>query len=172
MQIIKEVEKKVLKDFFFIKGKINLDSEYFIKKIKESCYSDNNLNFKTNIKSLMTDFSFFNQDQKFLEILQKFIYYVDDNYNLPKYTLTDSWGLEVRQNEKTNFHNHQGVFSGVVYLNSSSQELIFEEINEKIKPEEGVFVLFSSFLIHGCERNQDQHSKFGLSFNMEDVKDW
>jgi hypothetical protein len=173
MEIIKELEKKCLMDFFFIKGKINLDSEYFIKKIKEGCNSNNNLNFKTNIKSLMTSFNFFNQDQKFLEILQKFIFYIDDNYDFPQYALGDSWGLEVRPNEKTVFHSHQGyVWSGVVYLNSSSQELIFKEINEKIKPEEGSFALFSPFLSHGCERNQDNYSKFGLSFNMKEVKNW
>jgi hypothetical protein len=173
MEITKEIQKKFSKDYFFIKGKINLDSEYFIKKIKEGCSKDNNLNFRTNIKGLMTDFHCFDKDPKFLEIVNQFIDYIDNNIELPKYRLQDSWGMEVRQNEKTLFHTHsEAVWSGVVYLNSSNQELIFPEIDEKIKPEEGVFALFSPFLEHGCNRNTDKNSKFGLSFNMQQVKDW
>lgn len=173
MLIQKEIQKKVLKDYFFIKGKINLDAEYFIKKIQEGCHKNNNMNFRTNVKGLMTDFNYFNKDENFLKILQKFIYYIDDNYDLNKYTLQDSWGMEVRKNEHTLFHAHsENLWAGVLYLNSSSQELIFEEINEKIKPEKGSFALFSSFLQHGCYRNKDDHSKFGISFNMREVKEW
>jgi len=173
MQIHKEIQKKVLKDYFFIKGKIEIDSEYFIKKIKEGCESNSNLNFRTNIKGLMTTFDYFNTDIEFQKILQKFIHYIDDNYSLHKYTLRESWGMEVRKNERTLFHSHsENLWVGVLYLNSSSQELIFDEINEKVKPEPGSFALFSPFLTHGCHRNQDNHSKFGISFNMTEIKDW
>lgn len=173
MEISKEIERYFLKDYFFFKGKIEIDSKYFIEKIKEGCSKDTNLNFKTNIKGLMTGFHYFDKDPKFLKILQQFICYIDDKIDFAKYTLIDSWGMEVRHNEKTEFHTHsEALWSGVVYLNSSNQELIFPEIDCKVKPEEGVFALFSPFLKHGCHRNTDKHSKFGISFNMQAVKDW
>ena len=60
--ISKEVNRKFKKEYFFIKGKVDLKSNYFIEKIKNSCSSDNNLNFKTNITpcECMLNFYVFN----------------------------------------------------------------------------------------------------------------
>jgi hypothetical protein len=173
MEITKDIQKKFAKDYFFIKGKIDIDSDYFIKKIKDGCNKDNNLNFVTNVQGFMTDFHYFNKDPEFIKIVRKFMNYIDDNFLLPKYHLLDSWGVEVRENQKTTFHSHyESLWSGVIYLNSSNQELIFNEIDEKVKPEKGIFALFSPFLNHGCHVNNEPHSKFGISFNMQESKKW
>jgi ectoine hydroxylase-related dioxygenase (phytanoyl-CoA dioxygenase family) len=64
-------------------------------------------------------------------------------------------------------HDHFGCYvSGAIYLNSHDQLLEFPEINEKVKPEIGSFVIFTSFLKHGCKRNLTNKTKYGISFNI------
>ena len=171
MIITKEVQKKYLKEYFFIKGIVDIDSDYFINKIKESCKSKDNLNFQTNIKGLMTPFKFFQEDKKFNEVIHQFIDFIDSTINFPKYHLHNAWGFELKPRHKTNIHNHyEAVWSGVIYLNSANQLLEFPEINETVKPEKGAFALFNGFLLHGCKKNTDKTSKFGLSFNMHEIE--
>ena len=173
MIINKEVNRKFQKDYFFSKGFIDIDAEYFIEKIKKSCSTQGNFNFKTNIKGLMTDFYFFNNDPKFKLILTKFVDYIDSIYFLKNYCLNQSWGFELRPGERTLFHEHGShVWSGVIYLNKCDQPLEFPEINEELYPEKGSFALFNGFLNHGNKKNKDTVSKFGLSFNMREVTPW
>ena len=173
MIINKEVNRKFQKDYFFSKGIIDIDAEYFIEKIKKSCSSEENFNFKTNIKGLMTPFSFFNDDPKFQEILTKLIDYIDSIYNFRNYFLKECWGFELRPGERTIFHDHAfDLWSGVIYLNKCDQPLEFPEINEELYPEKGSFALFNGFLNHGNKKNKDTVSKFGLSFNMHEVTPW
>jgi len=170
MIINQEFNGKVQKEYFFIKGILDIDCQYFIEKIKESCASKQNNNYKTNIRALMTPFKLFKEDEKFLkEITLPLIDYIDKNYNLKKYYVWDAWGFEVRPGEKTNFHDHQSsLWSGVVYLNNCEQPLEFPEINQVCRPQKGAFCVFNSFLLHGCKKNQDNVSKFGISFNFNE----
>ena len=167
MIISKDIQKKIPRDYFFVQGNIELDSAYFINIINQSCNSKDNLNKKTNIKGNMTPFNFFKNDSNFLKLMPIFMDYIDENVDLPYYSLFDAWGFSNKPSEKTTFHDHLGsIWSGVIYLNSCNQELHFPEINQSIKPEEGSFAIFSSFLKHGCYRNKDNVEKFGISFNM------
>ena len=174
MIVTKDVNRKVAKEYFFITGKLKFDCNYYIEKIKKACSSDDNMNYKTNIKSLMTPFSFFEQDKNFQKLLYPIVDHIDLHYDLHKFGLHQAWGFEVKPREKTLYHNHSSgaLWSGVIYLNSSNQTLNFPEIHERVKPEEGVFAVFSSFLEHGCEKNPDNFSKFGMSFNCNEVKSW
>ena len=47
------------------------------------------------------------------------------------------------------------------------QELIFPQINQKVKPEKGKFVVFSSELRHKTNRNNSDKNKYALSFNFK-----
>ena len=173
MFIQRHIDNKVNIDYFFVKGKIEIDDQYFIEKIKHSCKNKNNMNNRTHVKGLMTPFDFFVNDLNFVNTLKPLISYIDKNYDLDYYQLKDAWGIELRSGEKTTLHNHRGAsWSGVIYLNSSDQKLNFPEINQFIKPEKGVFGLFSSFLKHECESNNDEFSKFGLSFNFFENRNW
>ena len=174
MQIIKHKESKVNVNYFYFSGKVDLDEKYFIEKIKQGCAAPGEKNYQTNIKGKMTDWGFFLSDQNFLNILTRFIDTVDKNINMGNYYLKSSWGFSVGYGGQTDFHKHiPSVWSGVLYLNSSTQELKFPEINKSIKPERGVFALFSPFLMHGCEPNNDEISKFGISFNLDElVEKW
>ena len=169
MFVEKHIEKKVLKDYFFISGTVDVDSKYFIEKIKQGVSSNNNFNYKTHIRDKMTSWDFFNQDKNFLKILTGFIDIVDKNIvDLPNYSLQNSWGFSIGNGGQTNFHKHEpSVWSGALYLNDHDQILDFPEIEQKIKPSQGKFVLFSSFLRHGCIRHRNESTKYGISFNMD-----
>ena len=173
MIIEKFFNKKVEKEYFFVKGKIDLDTNYLINKIKSCWGTEQQFEPVTNVKGLMTDWKFFNKEEKFLNPLRKIVYYIDGEIDFKPFNLRESWGIELRKNNFTTYHDHSGSsWSGVIYLNSSNQNLIFPEIKQEVKPEPGVFVIFSGFLNHGCAPNDENSSKFAIAFNMGEVKNW
>jgi hypothetical protein len=171
MEIQRFFNKKIKIDYFFIVGKIDIDADYFIKKIKEGVKKEDNMNYLTNVNGAMTSWDYFNNDEKFTVVLSKFIEYVDKNLDLQKYALKDAWGLELKKFENTKFHTHQeDLWSGVLYLNHSNQNLIFPDIKQEVKPDKGVFCLFNGFLKHGCYKNMDNSSKYAIAFNIAESK--
>ena len=46
------IEDECLTDYFFIEGVIDINSEYFIEKIKRGFQEDNNMAFKTNVRDI------------------------------------------------------------------------------------------------------------------------
>tara|TARA_R110000796_G_C14319645_1_gene407666 strand:- start:94 stop:615 length:522 start_codon:yes stop_codon:yes gene_type:complete len=171
MEISKDYQKKVKKDFFFTEGIIELDEIYFIEKIKKGVEDKDNLNFKTNINGLMTSWEYFLQDKFFLDIINKFIIYVDNNNELPNYRLSAAWGFGLKKGDFTKIHDHKScVWSGVLYFNDHKQTLDFDEINVKVKPEKGKFALFSSFLKHKSSEHFENNTKWGISFNFKEIK--
>ena len=170
MIINKHIEKKILTDYFFIEGKVNINSEYFIKSINNGIKSTSNENYKSYVKGQMTAWNYFMQEKMFNQLLQQFINVVDQNLSLPNYVLNDAWGYCLKQNEHTNFHHHRPfLWSGAIYLNKHSQTLDFPQIKQSVKPEKGRFALFSSFLEHGCVINKTLKTKYGISFNMREL---
>jgi hypothetical protein len=164
----KIIKSKIYQPYIFCTGKIkNIDSKYFIKKINEGCDSKDNLSHKTNVKGEMTSFKYFNNDIEFLKMLFPIFDFMDKETNVRKYFLEESWGVRNNIGSYTTMHDHFGCYvSGAIYLNSHDQLLEFPEINEKVKPEIGSFVIFTSFLKHGCKRNLTNKTKYGISFNI------
>ena len=167
----KIIKSKIQQPYIFYTGKIkNIDSKYFIKKINEGCNSNDNLSYKTNLKGEMTSFTYFNNDMEFLKILFPIFDFMDEDTDIRRYSLEDSWGIKSNISSYTTMHDHFGSYiSGAIYLNSHDQLLEFPEINEKVKPEIGSFVVFTSFLKHGCKRNITNKTKYGISFNLSNV---
>tara|TARA_Y100001972_G_scaffold126073_1_gene178866 strand:- start:2127 stop:2651 length:525 start_codon:yes stop_codon:yes gene_type:complete len=170
IDIKKHFEKKVMIDYFFIQGTIDVNVNYFINKIEEGLKRDDNMSFKTNVKDQMTSYTYFNDDEEFGKIVSQFITYVDRNMSLRKYCLLDSWGIKCNLSGETLEHDHlPSLWSGVLYLNSHKQVLNFPEINQSVKPEKGSFALFSSFLKHKTSINETKEIKYGLSFNFRPI---
>ncbi len=69
MKIYKHIERKILRDFTFIKGNIDSDQNYFIDQIEKGITEKDNQNFQTSVVGKMTDWKFFVRDQHFLNIL-------------------------------------------------------------------------------------------------------
>ena len=38
--------------------------------------------------------------------------------------------------------------------------------------EQGTFAVWNSFLVHGTKNNRDSISKMGISFNLNEYKEW
>ena len=54
-------------------------------------------------------------------------------------------------------------------MNDHPQKLDFPDINESITPEEGRFVMFSSFLNHKAKRNVVEKAKYAIAFNCHNM---
>ncbi len=168
--IQKHIEKKIQKDYFFIEGKIKLDSNYFINKIKEGVGIDDNQTNKTFVRGQMTSWNYFNNDEKFIKVIHKFMDFVDHEINPSSYYLQDAWGYSLDSGGETRFHDHMpNLWSGAIYFNKHKQTLDFTDIDRKIVPEIGKFVLFSSFLRHGSLKHRETDVKYGISFNMATI---
>tara|TARA_Y100000004_G_scaffold147264_1_gene168376 strand:- start:603 stop:1124 length:522 start_codon:yes stop_codon:yes gene_type:complete len=166
MIINKYFNKKVAKNYFFVEGTLDIDCEYFIKKINQGVQEKDNMNFRTNIKGEMTSFKYFINDFEFHKIYFQLIDYLEIDQNLSNHKLEDAWGLKCDIGSKTLNHDHDGnIISGVIYFNTHPQLLEFNEINQTVKPEPGKFVIFSPFLKHECKRSMSNETKYGLSFN-------
>jgi hypothetical protein len=162
----KIIEREIPRKVFLYEVILDIDEKYFINQI-ESCLKEQNLYYKTNVKGQMTSWNAFNENEKFLQILSKFIFYVDQNITLPPYCLRESWGYNICTENQTLEHDHKPhIWSGVLYLNKHNQTLDFREINKKVKPEKGKFALFSSFLKHQSLTHYEKNNKWGISFNM------
>jgi len=172
MIIDTHLERKILTDYFFIVGTIeDINCEYFINKINKVTPTKDNLNYKTNIIGKMTNWTYFTKDEEFKKLFIQLRDYVDLNgiFSNRYYKLKDAWGYVIDKKEYTKFHDHvPNVWSGAVYLNDHSQVLDFPQIDISVKPKKGRFILFSSFLNHGCKINNTNKLKYGLSFNCED----
>lgn len=164
MILEKEIRSKILQDYLFISGKIKINSTYFINKI-DSFVENSNYNFNTNVKGFMTSWDFFVGDDNFLEVLIPIMDKLDE-YGLLKFEIKEAWGLREGFAQFTREHNHlPSYLSGVLYLNDHPQKLEFTDINESIVPEEGRFVIFSSFLNHKAKRNTIERCKYAIAFN-------
>tara|TARA_Y100000114_G_scaffold124224_1_gene119939 strand:- start:54 stop:611 length:558 start_codon:yes stop_codon:yes gene_type:complete len=168
MIITKHIEGKVDKNYFYLEGVFeDINCNYFIKKIKDVTKTDNNENYKTHVKGKMTSWRFFYNDSKFLKLFRELVFYIDHNFDFPKYHLKDAWGYSIEKGEGSHFHHHNPhAWSGAIYLNDHDQALEFPDIRKSFKPKKGGFVLFSSGLTHGCLPHRSKKIKYGLSFNV------
>jgi hypothetical protein len=164
MKVEKYIKAKTEIDYFFVKGNLNIDTEYFIKKIEEAPRFDH----KSNIVGLMTEWDYFAKDKMFfkqimipiLDLLQ------EENFG-HEYLIKDAWGFKEGFSEYTKEHSHMPCFlSGVVMLNEHPQSLMFNELKEKLDSKPGNFCIFSSFIKHGNKINSTDEPRYGLSFNL------
>jgi hypothetical protein len=168
MLLNKIIKSKLEVPYIYLSGTIeNINTNYFIEKMEKGFKQENNKNFLTNVKGLMTSWDFFNNDLEFLKLLWPFFDLIEKEIlNLPKFILQESWGIRNDLGSYTKSHDHlRSIFSGVIYLNDHNQLLNFPDINQTLKPSMGSFAIFSGFLKHNCIRSLDMRPKYALSFN-------
>ena len=166
MKIDKEIVSKISREYIFLSGIFDIDAKYFKKRIDEGV-QNSGLSYPTNVHGKQTGWQFFQKDEKFLALLLPLIDYLEGlDLKLAQFYLKSAWGLIETFGDYTNRHMHSPAsLSGVLYLNDHHQKLYFPEINRDISPEEGRFVLFSSFLTHYTKRNSRPIKKYAISFN-------
>ena len=170
MKIEKEIVSKIPTDYLFVSGVIDLDPQYFKKRIDEGVKTSN-LNYKTNVYGRHTDWEFFNRDKEFLVLLFQMLDHLETlTINLQPFFLRNAWGLIEGLGEYTKKHHHEpNYISGAIYLNDHPQKLYFPDIKQEITPEIGRFALFSSFLSHHTKRNLTEKEKYAISFNFRNA---
>ena len=166
MIIDKEIISQIPRDYIFISGVLDIDAQYFKKRIAEGVQSSS-INYKTNVVGQHTEWKFFNNDEKFMTVLFQINDYLENsNIKLHGYNLKEAWGLIEKFGDYTKRHNHSFAYlSGVIYLNDHHQKLYFPTIKQEIIPKKGRFVIFSSFLTHYTKRNLRHKTKYAISFN-------
>jgi hypothetical protein len=172
LEINKEINKSINQKIFYVEGHIDIDEKYLINKIEEGINHTLNNNYKTNVRGFMTSWDYFIQDDKFNEIFLNIMNKIEHDSNVKeffkqKWTLKECWGIKEIKGCFTTEHEHvPSLISGILYLNDVEQDLIFPEINVRLTPKKGKFVLFSSSLLHYAKRNLTDVAKYGISFNL------
>jgi len=167
----KEIQTTIKKEVVYLEGVIDIDADYFIQQIEKGIVNSTN-NYLTNVKGFMTSWDYFLNDGKFREVFINLINNLEYNSCLNtslknEWSLKHCWGIKEVKGNFTTKHDHlPSTLSGIIYLNKSKQELIFDEINLKVTPEKGKFAVFSSILQHYTERNLDDIPKYAISFNV------
>lgn len=169
MKVNKFINSKIERPLVFVKGRLSLPFNYFIKEIEKGIAAENNENFKTNLISQMTNYKYFNNDKEMIKLLLPIFDLIEKN-NLndnDRFILADSWGFKMSFSHQTKKHRHcSSMLGGAIMLNKHPQKLYFPEINEEVESNPGNFVLFSGFLSHYNNRNTSDDIRYGLSFNL------
>jgi hypothetical protein len=168
MKIEQLIKSKIERNYFFITGKVQMNTKYFIDEIEKGIRDENNKSFQTNLVSEMTDWKYFLSNKKFIDVALKFNDLVEqeDLTEGKRWTLQEAWGFKQSTGNYTQSHDHfPAMVSGAIMLNKHQQSLLFPEIKKELKCEPGNFVLFSSYLKHGSKRNLLDSCRYGLSFN-------
>jgi hypothetical protein len=100
------------------------------------------------------------------------------------FKIVDIWAVVLNNGQSTNYHRHssnshmfpQEYWSGVVYISApsgSSRLCLYTQVCntienvEKIEPEQGLAVLFNSYVPHQTEKHQSDEPRICVSFNLE-----
>jgi len=163
----KEIKTFIEQPVFLFVEKIKIDSKYFKHRIDEGIAHESNKNYQSNVQSKMTAWNFFCDDEVFIkQVFRPARNIIETRTREGKFKLHNAWGIKQSNDEKTISHDHRpSLASGVVYLDDCDQELRFDQIDQVIKPQKGLLVLFSGILNHYTNRNKS-NDKYALSFNL------
>ena len=68
-------------------------------------------------------------------------------------------------------HEHNTMWSGIVYLNDNETPLCFPELNLEVKPRKNEYFFFNGIIQHGTSPLKDG-PKYAIPFNLIEVKEW
>lgn len=171
----KLIEKPIKLDCFFIELQLDIKDvkDQLINDIEKGILDKNNMNHKTNVSGNMTFWKYFNNNLNFHRVLDIGFKETNKYISLRESFLEDSWGIKTNKGDYTTLHSHEGMsFSGILYLNNFEQPTNFPEYNLNIIPKEGTFLIFSSFLKHGVDKNTSDTVKYAIPFNFNCKKRW
>ncbi len=104
MKINTFIQSQVKKDYFFLEGFCDIDTEYFIDKIKEGIHKEGNRSFRTNVHGGMTDWTYFLNDPKFWEVMWPIMNELEKIMKLRNFKINEVWGLEEAYSGRTKEH--------------------------------------------------------------------
>jgi uncharacterized protein (TIGR02466 family) len=107
-----------------------------------------------------------------------------------KFEITTSWITRMMKGDSSGFHNHNNcMLSGILYLqtNKTSGDIcfrnhenrryqiytkegnVFNSINYRYTPVDGMILLFPSEVYHKVEENKSNITRYSLAFNLTPV---
>jgi hypothetical protein len=165
--------KEIQKETFILIGKINNQTiiNNLVADIKNK--KDKDLSYKTNVKGHFTGFKSLLDNIDF----KNFLISINKEINIiyqKNFKVVDAWGNILKIGDEVVPHTHGGTeaFSGLLYLSDKGPGTYFKEYDLLITEEIGKFVLFSSMLLHGVSKIEENIERITLSFNCNQLKDW
>ena len=152
-------------------GQTEIDKDYFINLINKN---KGDLDYKTNVKGKMTNWSLFNKDEKFhqfLESINEDMYWAN-KFKQPLY-LKDSWGNKLEKGDSVTEHEHASErLSGILHLTNNGPGTYFSEIDLNIKEACGKYIIFDSTLLHEVKENNTDETRYTIAFNFAGKNPW
>jgi len=153
-----------------------------ISPILENCYDE--MGKKTNVKATMTDWNWGSdivRVQRLKECILKEVHSnmkwrtFDENDKVTDLIMHDFWGNIYKKGDYTIPHDHLKCdFSFAYFLKTKwyHPPFIFTTSRRKIRPKEGTYIIFPSYLIHHVPKNRFKETRITLVGNMSfDNKD-
>jgi hypothetical protein len=163
---------KVEKWLFLIEYQLkNLNFVDILKKeIKNKVGS---MDYKTNVKGKMTNFTEFVNNEILINILKECTK-VTNVLNLPpKSVLKDAWGNILKKGDSVQPHTHDGhTVSGILYLTENGPGTYFKEFNKTIDEKIGKIVLFNGDALHSVPVYNGNEDRYTIAFNFEEMTPW
>jgi len=174
---------------------LNIDTKKIVSMLKEYNFHDaGNLDLQTDADniSLVSDSLYVLKEKRFKalkdELMKEFnLFALDTMKYSNKFEITTSWFTKSTKGQSSTCHNHNNcMLSGVLYLqtNENSGNISFEDLSNKrylirtkeynmlnsiawrIKPVDGLLLIFPSEVYHKIEENESDITRYSLSFNI------
>ena len=173
---------------------LNIDTKKIVSILEEYDFHDAgnpDLQTDTDNISSQSDSLYVLKDKRFKflkdELMKEFHLFASDTMKYSnKFEITTSWFTKSTKGQSSTFHNHNNcMLSGVLYLqtNENSGNISFEDFSNKrylmrtkeynelnsiawrIKPVDGLLLIFPSEVYHKVEENESDIKRYSLSFN-------
>ena len=172
----------------------DIDTKKIIPMLEEYDFHDeyNNTSFDVTNKSLISNRVYVLEENRFKFLKDKIMKEIDlftsDAMQYPnKFEITTSWFTMSTKGQASNYHNHLNcMFSAVLYLqtNENSGDIAFQNYNNeryslhtkewnifnspiwRLKPVDGLLLIFPAEVHHAIEENKSDTTRYSLSFDV------
>ena len=130
----------------------------------------------TNVKAFHTDWDWLPDNQKFKNFKSFITSEIERKFYPGKLIegkrqfgdVNNFWGNVYKKNDFAKSHDHKpNVYSFAYFVKAKwyDSPLIFNDSGKKIRPKEGKYIIFPSYLLHSVPKNRYNHERVTLSGN-------
>ena len=130
------------------------------------------MDYKTNVKGKMTDFTQFINNKILIDLLNECIE-VTYVLGIPKARLEEAWGNILKKGDSVKTHSHPtSIISGILYLTEKGPGTYFHQLDKTIDEKIGKIVLFSGNLLHSVPVYKGKEDRYTIAFNFNELHPW
>jgi len=155
---------------------LNYDKEYIQQCIEEASKFTGVNDYKTNVQAKMSEWNIWQQTETYNKILSDIMEILDkpswvyNNEPIEKYyDMISGWIAEYNKGDFTFCHDHRPSYLSFVYFlkaSDSSTPLVFDELNYRLEPRDGMLVLFPGHIKHHVPEHRSHDSRIVLAGNI------